>query len=112
MVYKIGNIADLDTLPCVDDTTSELLYHHTSVLSLEYGENRNVDTDDGGYVLYAVPETSIEEIKAFFDFSVHTPEWVNRYGDLCEAVYLLNNDYAVVIIMSIANVPTEILNEI
>lgn len=112
MIYKIGNLADLESLPLISDVALELLYHHASVLTHEYGENRNVDDSDGGYILYAVPGTSAEEVKAFFDFSKHTPEHVDRYGNLCEAVYLLNNDYAVVIIMSIADAPIEILNEI
>jgi len=112
MVYKIGNIADLESLPLVDDTALELLCHHASVLSHEYGENRNIDTDDGGYVLYVVPGTSVAEIKSFFDISKHNPEYVNTYGNLCEAVYILTNDYAVVVIMSISDAPTEILNEI
>lgn len=112
MVYKIGCLADLEALPLISDVALELLCHHASVLSHEYGENRNINNCDGGYILYAVPGTSAEEVKAFFDFSKHTPEHVDRYGNLCEAVYLLNNDYAVVIIMSIADAPIEILNEI
>ena len=112
MIYKIGNLADLESLPFADDTTLEILYHHAKILSTEYGENRNVDNSDGGYVLYAVPGTSNAELKAFFDVSKHTPEYVNTYGSLCEAVYLLNNDFAVVIVMSTADAPTEILKEI
>ena len=112
MVYKIGCLADLETLPLVDDLALELLCHHASTLSHEYGEDRNIDEDDGGYVLYSVPGTNAEELKALFDVSKHTPEYVNRYGNLCEAVYLFNNDFAVVIIMSMDDAPTEILNEI
>ena len=112
MVYKIGCLSDLETLSLINDVALELLSHHASVLSYEYGENRNIDTDDGGYILYAVPGTSEEELKAFFDFSKHIPEHVDQYDTLCESVYLLNNDFAVVIIISIADAPTEILNEI
>ena len=112
MVYKIGNLADLANLPLIDDTALELLYHHANVLSHEYGESRNIEEDDGGYILFASFGTNTSELKAFFDVSVHTPEHVDRYGNLCEAVYLLNNDYAVVIIMSVADAPAEILKEI
>ena len=112
MVYKIGNISDLTSLPLVDVTTLKLLYHHARALSREYGENRNINTDDGGYILFAVPGTEAEELKSFFDVSRHLPEYVNSYDSICEAIYLLNNDYAVVIIMSISDAPTEILNEI
>lgn len=112
MVYKIGNPADLESLPFTDDTTMEILRRHAKTLSVEYGENRNINENDGGYILYATPGTSSAELKAFFDVSKHPPEYVNTYGSLCEAVYLLNNDFSVVIVMSIANAPTEILNEI
>ena len=112
MVFKIGNLSDLDSLPLMDDTTMKVLYHHAKTLSTEYGENRNIDNSDGGYVLYAVPGTNKADLKAFFDVSMHTPEYVNTYGSLCEAVYLLTNDFAVVIVMSITDAPTEILNEI
>ena len=112
MIYKIGNLTDLGSLPLMADTALEILYHHAKTLSVEYGENRNIEESDGGYVLYATPGTSNEELKACFDVSKHTPEYVNTYGSLCEAVYLLNNDFAVVTIMSIADAPTEILNEI
>ena len=112
MVYKIGNLADLARLPSVDDATMALLYHHARTLSAEYGENRNVNESDGGFVLYVEPGTNINDLKAFFDISKHTVEYVNTYGSLCEAYYLLNNDFAVVIIMSIFDAPTEIRNEI
>ena len=112
MVYKIGNMSDLSTLPLINDTALELLCHHASVLSHEYGESRNIEEDDGGYILFASSGTNAAELKAFFDVSVHTPEHVDRYGNLCEAVYLLNNDYAIVIIMSVADAPIELLNEI
>ena len=112
MVYKIGNLADLANLPLIDDTALELLYHHATVLSHEYGESRNIEEDDGGYILFASSGTNAAELKPFFDVSVHTPEHVDRYGNLCEAFYLLNNDYAIVIIMSVADAPSEILKEI
>ena len=109
MVYKIGNLADLETLPLINDVALELLYHHASVLSHEYGENRNIDNSYGGYILYAVPGTDAEELKTFFDVSAHTPEHVDQYDTLCEALYVLNNNFAVVIIMSMDDAPTELL---
>ena len=111
MVYKIGNLADLETLPLIDDTALELLYHHVNVLESEYGNNRQEDSD-GGCILYAASGTSSEELNTLFDISAHTPEWVNRYGDLCEAVYLITNESVVVVIMNISDAPSTLLNEI
>lgn len=112
MVYKIGSISEFDTLPLVDDTVLELLHHHASILSHLYGEERNLDESDGGFVLYATPGTRTEDIKVFFDISKHTVEYVNIYGSLCEAVFVLNNESVVTIIMSVDDAPAEILNEI
>lgn len=112
MVYKIGNVADLWILSLIDDTALELLYHYARVLTDEYGENRNIDTDDGGFLLYAPSGTPTEEIKACFDYMKHCVESVDRFGDLLAATYILHNEFAVTIILSAADAPTEILNEI
>ena len=112
MVYKIGNLADLETLPLIDDTAMELLHHHASILSHEYGENRDVNENDGGYILFAPLGADSQEIKAYFDFSAHAPECVNTYGELCEGIYLINNETSVVIIMSLLDLPKELLKEI
>ena len=112
MVYKIGCMSDLNTLPWVTDTALELLHHQASVLSYLYGEERNIEESDGGFVLYATPGTKAEDIKDFFDISKHTVEYVNVYGSLCEAVFVLNNESVVTIIMSVEDAPAEILNEI
>ena len=78
--------------------------------------NRNLGfVDDGGYVLYAVPGTKAEEIKARFDYTAHLMEYVNRTLDaepaICTALWLLNNEFAVVLVMSIADAPKEITDE-
>ena len=112
MVYKLGNVSDLSMLPKVDDETMRNLYEYTMVLSTEYGSDRNVDTDDGGYVLYAPPGTNVEEIKAYFDYTQNTVEYVNTSRHVCSAVYLTHNEYAVVIVMSLADAPEEIKKEI
>lgn len=112
MVYKIGNVADLDMLPLIDDTALELLLHYARVLTIEYGENRNIDQDDGGYLLYAPSGTKTEEIKAYFDYTKHCVESVDRFGHLLAATYILHNEFAVTIIFSAKDAPREIIKEI
>ena len=112
MVYKLANISDLDNLPSVDQKTWDTLYEFTKVLTYEYGADRNIDEDDGGYVLYATPGTTSEEVKAWFDYTAHPVEYVNRElktsPPICSAIHILHNDYVVVIVMSIADAPPEI----
>ena len=111
MVYKLGNDKDMDALPPLDGKTEEIIYVYTSTLTYQYGEERNVDEDDGGVVFYAPPGTDREELKACFDYTKHTPEYADRYGSICVAMYIIHNEYAVVIIMSIADAPEEITKE-
>ena len=111
MVYKLGNYKDMAALPPLDEKTEEILYTYTSTLSYQYGEDRNVDEDDGGVVFYAPPGTGYEEVKACFDYTKHTAEYADRYGSICAAMYILHNEYAVVIVMSIADAPVEITQE-
>ena len=112
MVYKIGNVSDLTKIPIADDKAKEILYHFAKVLTTEYGENRNIDTDDGGYILYALPGTDVKEIKDGFDYSQNTLEYGEAFEDVCYAVYILSADYGVVIVMSTSDIPEEILKEI
>lgn len=111
MVYVLGNYKDMTSLPPLDLKTEEILFSYTSILTYEYGEERNILEDDGGIVLYAPPGTDCEEIKTYFDYTKHTPEYADRYGSICVTMYITNNEYAVVIVMSIADAPEEISKE-
>lgn len=112
MVHKLGHIADLEKLTITDSVTRDNLFEFLKVLDYEYGFDRNVDTSDGGYVLYCEDGTTMEELQSFFCYPAYTVEYVNRCLDasppICCAMYLLNNEYAVVIVMSIADAPAEI----
>lgn len=112
MVYKIGNVSDLVKIPIASDKAKEILYHFAKVLTTEYGEDRNIDTDDGGYILYTLPGTDAKEIKERFDYTQNIIEYGEAFEDVCYAVYILSSDYGVVIVMSTADMPEEILKKI
>ena len=112
MVYKIGNVSDLAKIPIACNRAKEILYHFAKVLTTEYVEDRNIDTDDGGYILYALPGTSDDEIKDRFDYTQNILEYGEAFEDVCYVVYILAQDYGVVIVMSTADMPDEILKEI
>ena len=112
MVYKIGNVLDLARIPIVSDKAKEILYHFAKVLTTEYGEDRNIDTDDGGYILYATPGTDVKEIKERFDYTQNIIEYGEVFESVCYAVYIISSDYGVVLVMSTKDIPKEILKEI
>ncbi len=112
MIYKIGSVADMQSIVFESDNTKQIIYHYASILTHEYGADRNIDTDNGGYILYAMSGTNAEEIKAFFDYTQNIAEFVDVEDDVCSALYILSSDYGVVIVMSLADAPPEILKEI
>lgn len=112
MVYKIGSVTDLERISITDDDIKSIILHYARILTDEYRADRNIDTDDGGYILYATSGTNAEEIKKFFDYTQSIAEFVEVQGEVCSAVYILSSDYGVVIVMSVADAPPEILKEI
>ena len=107
MVYKIVNNKDLQSLPAIPASARKALQHYVSILSDEYGEERNPDYE-GGYVLYATPHSTANEIKTVFDFTQNIVEYVNVTDDVCSAVYIISADYGVVIVMHLSDAPQEI----
>lgn len=112
MVYKIGNVSDLESIAITDANAYTLLSQYARLLSYEYGEDRNVDLSDGGFVLFATPGTNSEEIKAYFDYTKHTVESADRFGTLVVAMWIIHNEFVVLIVMSEDDAPIEIIKEI
>lgn len=102
----------MESIAFESDDAKQLVYHYAMILTYEYGAGRNVDTDDGGYILYATMGTTAAEIKTFFDYAQNLIEDVNVQGSFCSALYILSSDYGVVIVTSLADAPPEILKEI
>lgn len=112
MIYKIGSVNDMPSIAFESVEAKTQVYYYASILTDEYGADRNIDTDDGGYILYCTFGTTEEEIKTFFDYTSYEAELVHQEGDTCSALFILSSDYGVVIVTSIADMPPEILKEI
>lgn len=112
MVHKIGSLSDLAKIPIPDSKSYELLYHYAKVLTSEYGQQRNVNEDDGGYILFCPPGTKTEDIKAYLDYTKHIVEVVDKYDSLIAATYILHNEFAITLIMSAKDAPIELIKEI
>ena len=112
MIHKIGNVKDVDKICNVDEMTRNTLLKYARILTEEYGSERNVDNDYGGYVLYVPLGTPYQELKAMFDYTDYSPEYVeyieHSEPTMCVAVYITSSDYGVVIVMSLNDMPDEI----
>ncbi len=104
MVFKLGHTEDIKELPFeVTGRLYDNLYEFLVVLDNEYGEGRDLDHDDGGYVLFCAPGTAVKEVKQYFDCSALSPEWVDKIDhepEYCSALYMVKDDYAVVLLMA------------
>ena len=74
----------------------------------EYGIDRDIDNNDGGYVVFVTENTSNNEIIEVFDYTRHTVEYVEVGEAYSTAVYLLNNEYTVMLIMPTEQLPDEL----
>lgn len=114
MIHKLGNICDVTKLKHINLSVKEALLDYTSVLTNFYGEDRDIDNDDGGYVLYCEKGTLPEDIKSFFDYSENVLECVNNITntDFLSATYILNNEFAVILVIHSDDIPDEIRKEL
>lgn len=110
MIHKIGNVKDLNSIPDIDQNARKIILEFANVLTQEYGEDRDIDKDYGGYVLYAEPGTSIDEINAVFSCEDYPIEFCERSFTtpyIYTILYLTSCEYGVVIVMYEEDAPDE-----
>ncbi len=110
MIHKIGSVKDLNSIPNIDKEARKIIFEFANVLTQEYGEDRDIDKDYGGYVLYAEPGTSIDEVKAKFDYTKHPLEFIERSFTtpyIYTILYLTSCEYGVVVVMHEEDAPDE-----
>ena len=116
MIYKIVFFRDIVSIKDIPSGVRTIIEQYVRTISAYYGENRNIDNDDGGYLLYLTPGTPMESVKEFFDYTSHPPEYLTLHQDvtppLCAAHYVLNNEYTVTILLSPEDMPIEYLKEL
>lgn len=102
MVYKLGHEAEIGSLPFpVSGKLYDNLLEFLLVLDNEYGADRDVERDDGGYVLFCTPGTTDSEIHHYFTFDGLVPDCgtsIPHSPEYCASVYFLRDDYVVVLI--------------
>ena len=103
MIYKLGHVEDVENIAIADEKVKAAITDYLSVLDNAYGKERNIDEDDGGYVLYCEGNTRFEDLKMYFDYTDLPPEWVNHIDSepkYLAVLYLLSSDYAIVVVMT------------
>ena len=91
-----------------EEVLTELI-RGAAVLEAEYG-----DSGAGGYAIVMQSDADMEEAKDLLDYSTMICEWATRLGDsgYLSALYILDNEFSVVLYMPISLAPDNILLEL
>ena len=79
------------------------LRHSIDLLDENYGADRDIDHDDGGFVLLFTHTEDFAQVRSStgIDFACHSPEWVDHISteseDYAAALYLISNDFGIIL---------------
>ena len=98
---KISKVNDLIGID-LDSNVINVIKEQLNILDENYGIERNVDTDLGGYVLILESKDDVIEVKENILNGV-IPEYVDMIEckggkQYCLSLFLLSSDYAVIVI--------------
>lgn len=115
MLYRIGTKKEL---PMVANSLPERVYAEllrgTAILDAEYGEERNYLLT-GGYSLIAQTADDLPRLKASIDYEARLCEWATKIGrdtGYISALYIINDDFSIMVYMPQSIAPDTILNEL
>lgn len=113
MLYRIGTVSEIRSLR--NRFSIEVLgqlFVCTAILDDAYGEERDY-LQSGGYSLIAETAEDVLGIREIIDLDAHPCEWVDRLDEeYLSALYLLNDDFSVVVFMPVAVAPPALLKEL
>ena len=111
-MYQIGNVKEILTLQDVlPRGVFNKIYSSVKILDEVYGNNRDYMVS-GGYALVLHTKNELENLKEKVNYEELPCEWVMEIeGQYLSALFLLNDDYAVLVVMPIAIAPENILKE-
>ena len=112
MIYQLSHTSEMESLPfAVTGKLFDNLMEFLIVLDNEYGKDRDVEHDDGGFVLFCLPGAKGAAFDRYPELSQLSPEWVNFIDcdpQYCAALYMPREDYSIVIVMPTADAPFDV----
>ena len=113
MLYRIGTVKEIRPLyGKFHEDVIEQLHYCTRTLDSAYGVGRDY-CRYGGYSLIAETIEDVSAIRKIIDLDKHPCEWADRLdGDFLSALYLMNDDFSIVVFMPIAIAPPTLLSEL
>lgn len=116
-MMKIAYVKETENLQLPQEII-EVVKGIATVLDTEYGENRDVDGGDGGYILVIEEKEDLEKLKEIYiDVDDVIVEYVDKIAvedeeDYTNCLIICNNDFAISLIIPISITPKNLLDEI
>lgn len=114
MLFRIGHKKDVYSCGCCfhKRALSEV-FTGLMILDEEYGYDRDWE-NVGGYSILAETADDVAAIKQYIDYEKHSPEWVTSisYTKILSALFIINNDYSIMVYMPQELVPEQLLSEL
>ena len=114
MLYRIGLVSEIPTLPSsIPKQVRTEVTQGLVVLDCEYGSDRDY-LESGGCSILIENADDLELLKAIVDYDKHPSEWATRIGKTgyASALFIMNNDYSILVYMPIEILPEILLSEL
>ena len=112
MLRKVGTEKEIteEVIKGLPKEVVRELLRSTIILDYEYGAERDYLLS-GGYSLIAETSSDVEEMGEVIDFIEHPCEWAFLMQGYVSALYLLNDDYSIVVFIPVGIAPEVLLEE-
>jgi hypothetical protein len=107
-----GHVEELNRVNIDNKAIYTFIKDHLTILDNEYGYDRDTEEDDGGYILYCERGTTHSELASYFEYEESICEYTERIPgtDYYQSMFILNNEYVIVIVIAISDAPSELLD--
>lgn len=114
MLLKYGTVKEVysSAFSFPVEVATELLIG-CQILDAEYGDNRDY-TEVGGYSIVIDSIDDLPRLRELINYDSHLCEWATRLGHsgYVSALYIMNNDFSIMVFMPESIAPTSITNEL
>ena len=114
MLYHVGTQSEVFRLPrSIPETVTTEILQGVVALDAAYGEDRDY-LSTGGYSVVLEYQDDLRELKAIVDYDTHQCEQAIRVRETgyISALYIMNDDFSMVVYLPIDIAPTAILNDL
>ena len=100
-MIKLGKVKEMAKIQGLGKDVQSKVEELLKILDSEYGEDRDIDKDWGGFIAIIEEEQDFEVLKKeyYLDVEVAEPEWSMEINELWEEhLFVMNSEYSIVVV--------------